>query len=103
MRGDQPVVLAASWIVRASISRQGSKTLTRSCQGWRRAGPRAGGSARPGLGAARRELPSLGDLALALGAACVVHRLLGQHAALSGAGETSDGVQEWHAFSDTQA
>src|SRR5918999_6170196 len=33
MRGDQPVVSAASWIVRASIGRQRTKTLTRPCQG----------------------------------------------------------------------
>jgi len=33
MRGDQPVVSAASWIVNASISAQRTRTLTRPCQG----------------------------------------------------------------------
>src|SRR4029079_12027416 len=34
MRGLQPVVAAASWIVSASICRQCSATLTQLCQGW---------------------------------------------------------------------
>ena len=77
MRGDQPVVSAASLIVRASIDRQGSATLTQLCQGWR-------GERQRGLRAAPGELPRrLLDAALALGALGVAHGLVGQTTALA--------------------
>src|SRR3954468_8251440 len=96
MPGAQPVVLAASWIVRASIRDQRSNTLTRSCQGWRGRKAVPGELLRLRLSRGGELLLGLGDPALALGTVRVGHGLAGEGAALAGAGETEERAHQWH-------
>src|SRR5215210_1921901 len=90
MRGDQPVVSAASLIVRPSI---GGQTLTQVCQG--SAGD--GASARfRGAAALRDLLAGPLDPSLALRALGIGHGPVGQAAALGGGGEASEFREKWH-------
>src|SRR5215203_3240272 len=91
MRGDHPVVSAASLIVRPSI---GGQTLTQLCQG----SPGAGASAGfRGAAALRELLAGLLDPCLALRALGVGHGLAGELLALGGGGEAGEFREKWHA------
>src|SRR5829696_4306658 len=90
MRGDQPVVSAASLIVSASIRAQ---TLTQVCQGSAGRSPSAWSRARPPR---LHPLLELGDLPAPLGRLRVAPGLVEQATALRRGGELGDAIQDWH-------